>query len=60
MSQDDPEATETDPSRLREQLEQAHQQICELEAENETLREELRHAGEMLETLAQDLERPLE
>ncbi|RMG17308.1 MAG: hypothetical protein D6731_04420 [Planctomycetota bacterium] len=44
-------------ARLRAALREARERIRQLEAENEALREELLSAGEMIETLAEDLER---
>ncbi len=44
-------------ARLRGALREARLRVNLLEAENEALREELLSAGEMIETLAVDLER---
>ena len=44
-------------ARLRGALRDARQRLKRLEAENEALREELLNAGEMIETLAVDLEK---
>lgn len=44
-------------ARLRTALREARQRVKQLEAENQALREELLSAGEMIETLAVDLER---
>ena len=44
-------------ARLRTALREARRQIIRLKAENEALQEELLSAGEMIETLAIDLER---
>lgn len=44
-------------ARLRAALREARTRLRRLEAENEALREELLSAGEMIETLAIDLER---
>lgn len=44
-------------ARLREALREARRRLRRLETENEALREELLSAGEMIETLAIDLER---
>ncbi len=46
-------------ARLRGALRDARARLKRLEAENTALREELLSAGEMIETLALDLERPL-
>lgn len=46
-------------AQLREALREARGRARELEAENDALREELLSAGEMIETLALDLERPV-
>jgi len=43
--------------RLRTALREARRRVRELERENRVLREELLNAGEMIETLATDLER---
>jgi hypothetical protein len=45
-------------ARLRTALREARERVSNLEAENQALREELLSAGEMIETLAMDLERP--
>lgn len=45
-------------AQLRGALRDARRRLKELEAENQALREELLSAGEMIETLALDLERP--
>ena len=47
-------------ARLRGALREARRRLRRLEAENQALREELLSAGEMIETLAMDLERPVE
>jgi len=44
-------------ARLRSALRDARRRVRQLEAENTALREELLNAGEMIETLAVDLER---
>lgn len=44
-------------ARLRSALRDARRRVRQLEAENTALREELLSAGEMIETLAVDLER---
>ena len=44
-------------ARLRKALREARTRLRRLEAENQALREELLSAGEMIETLAVDLER---
>ncbi len=44
-------------ARLRTALREARGRVKKLEAENQTLHEELLSAGEMIETLAEDLER---
>lgn len=44
-------------ARLRTALREARLRAQQLEAENQALREELLSAGEMIETLAVDLER---
>ena len=44
-------------ARLREALRETRRRLRRLESENEALREELLSAGEMIETLAIDLER---
>jgi multidrug resistance efflux pump len=44
-------------ARLRTALREARKRLRLLESENEALREELLSAGEMIETLAIDLER---
>jgi len=44
-------------ARLRTALREARKRLRRLESENEALREELLSAGEMIETLAIDLER---
>ena len=44
-------------ARLREALRASRRRLRELEAENHALRDELLNAGEMIETLALDLER---
>lgn len=44
-------------ARLRSALREARKRLRLLESENEALREELLSAGEMIETLAIDLER---
>ena len=44
-------------ARLREALREARKRVQQLEAENQALRDELLNAGEMIETLAEDLER---
>ncbi len=46
-------------ARLRRALREARRRVKALEAESATLREELLNAGEMIETLALDLERPV-
>lgn len=46
-------------ARLRTALREAKRRMRQLEAENQALREELLSAGEMIETLAMDLERPV-
>lgn len=43
--------------RLRAALRETRQRLRQLEAENHALREELLSAGEMIETLARDLEK---
>ena len=45
--------------RLRTALRKAKKRLKRLEQENRTLREELLSAGEMIEDLAADLERPV-
>jgi len=45
-------------ARLRNALRDEKRRTRELEAENAALREELLSAGEMIETLAIDLEKP--
>jgi hypothetical protein len=45
-------------TRLRAALRSARQRLRRLTTENKTLREELLSAGEMIENLAQDLEKP--
>jgi hypothetical protein len=45
-------------AKLRTALREARERVAQLEAENQALREELLSAGEMIETLAMDLERP--
>ncbi len=45
--------------RLRAALRDARRRVRRLEAENQALREELLSAGEMIETLALDLEKPI-
>ena len=47
-------------AKLRSALREARERLQQLEAENQALREELLSAGEMIETLALDLERPAE
>lgn len=47
-------------AKLRGALREARERLQHLEAENQALREELLSAGEMIETLAMDLERPAE
>lgn len=44
-------------ARLRTSLRDARRRLRRLEAESQALREELLNAGEMIETLALDLER---
>ena len=44
-------------ARLRTALREARGRVQKLEAENQALHEELLSAGEMIETLAMDLER---
>lgn len=44
-------------ARLRTALREARRRVNRLQAENEALREELLSAGEMIEALAQDLEK---
>ena len=44
-------------ARLRSALRDARRRVRQLETENTALREELPNAGEMIETLAVDLER---
>lgn len=46
-------------ARLRAALRDARRRVRRLEAENQALREELLSAGEMIETLALDLEKPI-
>ena len=46
--------------RLRAQLEAAQLEIERLTAEKSALQDELLNAGEMIETLALDLERPVD
>ncbi len=46
-------------ARLRAALRQARRRVKKLEVENSALREELLSAGEMIETLAMDLEKPV-
>lgn len=46
-------------TRLRAALREARRRVRHLEAENQALREELLSAGEMIETLALDLEKPV-
>lgn len=46
-------------ARLRAALREARRRVRRLEAENQALREELLSAGEMIETLALDLEKPV-
>ncbi|MCO5172252.1 MAG: hypothetical protein M9894_38635 [Planctomycetes bacterium] len=46
-------------ARLRAALREARRRVRRLEAENQALREELLSAGEMIETLALDLEKPI-
>lgn len=46
-------------TRLRAALREARRRVRRLEAENQALREELLSAGEMIETLALDLEKPI-
>ncbi|MEZ6189259.1 MAG: hypothetical protein R3F62_30185 [Planctomycetota bacterium] len=46
--------------RLQGELEAAHLEIQRLSAENAALQDELLNAGEMIETLALDLERPVD
>lgn len=46
-------------TRLRAALREARRRLKRLEAENQALREELLNAGEMIETLALDLEKPV-
>jgi hypothetical protein len=45
-------------TRLRAALRAARKRLRTLATENKTLREELLSAGEMIENLAQDLEKP--
>jgi hypothetical protein len=45
--------------RLRSALRAARKKLRRAEQENKTLREELLSAGQMIEDLASDLERPL-
>jgi hypothetical protein len=45
-------------TRLRAALRSARKRLRTLSAENKALREELTSAGEMIENLAQDLEKP--
>lgn len=45
-------------ARLRTALRESRERVTKLEAENQALREELLSAGEMIESLALDLERP--
>lgn len=45
-------------TRLRSALRSARKRLRRLVQENKTLREELLSAGEMIENLAQDLEKP--
>ena len=47
-------------ARLRTALHESRDRVTKLEAENQALREELLSAGEMIEALALDLERPAE
>lgn len=58
---DDPSASDDAArcARLRAALREARRRVRRLEAENQALREELLSAGEMIETLALDLERPI-
>lgn len=44
-------------ARLRAALREEKRRVRQLEAENHALREELLSAGEMIETLARDLEK---
>ena len=44
-------------ARLRAALRELRGRVRQLEAENQALREELLSAGEMIETLARDLEK---
>lgn len=57
---DEDEQDDADPvaacARLRAALREARSRARQLEAENHALREELLSAGEMIETLARDLE----
>jgi len=46
--------------RLQTELEAAKVEITRLSAEKEALQDELLNAGEMIETLALDMERPVD